>query len=390
MPRPARGHPAAGAGAGRCVSGAAPRLGTPGWHDRQGILVWKLYRDHGLRERCCSDRRARESSSGHAGDLRHLPRQLQHPLRRRNLGKRFYLRSENRGALPALTLSGQVIAAHGRHYLVETGDGRHYACFPRGKQSSVACGDRVMFAPTADAQGVIEAVDPRSSLFSRSAAHRQKLIAANVTQLAIVVAAEPSFSEELINRCLIAAEYQDMRTLILLNKCDLADAARAALSRLEPYLQAGYRVIELSALEDAEALRPLLARQATVLVGQSGMGKSTIINALFPDAHVSTREISLFLASGRHTTTEARLYRLDADSTLIDCPGLQEFGLHHLSPQDIETGFVEFRNLHGQCRFQNCRHMSEPGCALTQAAASGAIHPRRLDMFRRISRAESG
>lgn len=292
--------------------------------------------------------------------------------------------------MPALTLSGQVIAAHGRHYLVETGDGRHYACFPRGKQSSVACGDRVMFAPTADAQGVIEAVDPRSSLFSRSAAHRQKLIAANVTQLAIVVAAEPSFSEELINRCLIAAEYQDMRTLILLNKCDLADAARAALSRLEPYLQAGYRVIELSALEDAEALRPLLARQATVLVGQSGMGKSTIINALFPDAHVSTREISLFLASGRHTTTEARLYRLDADSTLIDCPGLQEFGLHHLSPQDIETGFVEFRNLHGQCRFQNCRHMSEPGCALTQAAASGAIHPRRLDMFRRISRAESG
>ena len=286
-------------------------------------------------------------------------------------------------------LAGQVIAAYGRHYLVETGDGRRYACFPRGKKSAVACGDRVMFARTADEQGVIEAVDPRSTLFSRSAAHRQKLIAANVSQLAIVVAAEPSFSEELINRCLVAAEHQNMRALILLNKCDLEEAARSALARLEPYSRAGYRVIELSALESAEALRPLFAREATVLVGQSGMGKSTIINALFPDAQVATREISAFLASGRHTTTQARLYRLDADSTLIDCPGLQEFGLHHLSQQDIETGFIEFRSLLGQCRFQNCRHLSEPGCALTRAEAEGTIHPRRLDMFRRISRAET-
>ena len=287
-------------------------------------------------------------------------------------------------------LAGQVIAAYGRHYLIETDDGRQFACFPRGKKSTVACGDRVMFARTGDEQGVIEAVDPRSTLFSRSAAHRQKLIAANVSQLAIVVAAEPSFSEELINRCLVAAEYQDMRALILLNKCDLQEAAKAALARLEPYVQAGYRVIRLSALEGADALRPLLARQATVLVGQSGMGKSTIINALLPDARVATREISAFLASGRHTTTQARLYRLDADSTLIDCPGLQEFGLHHLSQQDIEAGFVEFRGFLGQCRFQNCRHQSEPGCALARAAEEGAIHPRRLDMFRRICRAEFG
>jgi len=287
-------------------------------------------------------------------------------------------------------LAGQVIAAYGRHCLVETGDGRQYACFPRGKRSTVACGDRVMFARTADEQGVIEAVDPRSTLFSRSAAHRQKLIAANVSQLAIVVAAEPSFSEELINRCLVAAEYQNMHALILLNKCDLKEAAKAALARLEPYAQAGYRVVQLSALEGAEALRPLLARRSTVLVGQSGMGKSTIINALLPDACVATREISHFLASGRHTTTQARLYRLDADSTLIDCPGLQEFGLHHLSPQDIEAGFVEFSSFLGHCRFQNCRHLSEPGCALTQAALEGAIHPRRLEMFRRISRAETG
>lgn len=286
-------------------------------------------------------------------------------------------------------LAGQVIAAYGRHYLIEAGDHRQYACFPRGKKSDVACGDRVRFVQTADGQGVIEAVDARSNLFSRSAAHRRKLIAANVSQLAIVVAAEPSFSEELINRCLVAAEYQNMRVLILLNKRDLKEAAKAAFARLEPYSQAGYRVIELAALEGADVLRPLFARESTVLVGQSGMGKSTIINALLPDARAATREISQFLASGRHTTTQARLHRLDADSTLIDCPGLQEFGLHHLSPQDIETGFVEFRRFLGQCRFQNCRHLSEPGCALSEAAAEGAIHPRRLDMFRRISRAET-
>ena len=287
-------------------------------------------------------------------------------------------------------LAGQVIAAYGRHYLVECADGSRYACFPRGKKSTVACGDRVMFAQTADAQGVIEAVDARSTLFARSAAHRQKLIAANVSQLAIVVAAEPSFSEELINRCLVAAEDQNMQVLILLNKCDLQEAAAAALARLEPYARAGYRVVGLSALEGAQALRPLLARASTVLVGQSGMGKSTIINALLPDAHVVTREISAFLASGRHTTTQARLHRLDGESTLIDCPGLQEFGLHHLSPQDIESGFVEFRGFLGQCRFQDCRHLIEPGCALERAVAEGAIHPRRLDMFRRIIRAESG
>jgi len=291
--------------------------------------------------------------------------------------------------LPDLTLAGQVIAAYGRHYLVETDDGRRYACFPRGKKSAVACGDRVQFAQTADEQGVIEVVDARSSLYSRSAAHRQKLIAANVSQLAIVVAAEPSFSEELINRCLVAAEDQNMHALILLNKCDLKEAAAAALARLEPYTQAGYRVIQLSALEGADALRPLFALQSTVLVGQSGMGKSTIINALLPEAQVATREISAFLASGRHTTTQARMHRLDADSNLIDCPGLQEFGLHHLSRQDIESGFVEFRSFLGQCRFQNCRHLSEPGCALTRAAAEGLVHPRRLDMFRRICRAES-
>ncbi len=290
--------------------------------------------------------------------------------------------------MQALTLAGQVVAAYGRHYLVETEDGRRYACFPRGKKSIIACGDRVAFTQTADEQGVIEKVAPRSSLFARSAVHRQKLIAANVTQLAVVVAAEPSFSEELINRCLVAAEHQQMRAFLVLNKCDLEAAAKAALARLAPYREAGYRVLELAALQDASALRPLLSHQSTVLVGQSGMGKSTIINALLPQAQAATREISEFLASGRHTTTQARLYRLDQDSTLIDCPGMQEFGLQHMSLVDIEAGFVEFRPYLGQCRFQDCRHLAEPGCALAQAVAEGAISARRLEMYRRISRAE--
>lgn len=286
-------------------------------------------------------------------------------------------------------LRGLVVAAFGKRYDVELPDGRLIGCVTRGKKSDLACGDQVEIKLTEDDQGVIESMLPRSSLLYRSNEFRTKLLAANVTQIVIVLAASPSFYEELLNRCLIAAEAAGIRPLIVLNKADLPETP-AALARLANYRALGYTVLPLSAKQDVTPLRPWLQGQTSVLVGQSGMGKSTIINALLPDANVATREISAFLASGRHTTTQARLHRLDGASTLIDCPGLQEFGLHHLSHQDIESGFVEFRPYLGQCRFQNCRHLSEPGCALTLAAAQGAIHPRRLDMFRRIILAQTG
>jgi ribosome biogenesis GTPase len=290
-------------------------------------------------------------------------------------------------------LHGQVSAAFGRQYLVRLDDGSKITCLTRGKKSEAACGDLVEIKRTADAstengtgtQGVIERIAPRRSLLHRSVAFREKLIAANVTQIIVVVAAEPSFSDELLARCLVAAFDQKLEVLIVLNKCDLSTAADAARKLLAPYRNIGYRVLELSAKQDVSTLRPFLRGHTSVLVGQSGMGKSTLINALLPDAQAATREISTVLDSGKHTTTHARLYAIDANSKLIDCPGVQAFGLHHLSFGGIEQGFVEFAQYLGQCRFHDCRHAHEPGCALRNAVAEGKIDARRLELFRQIA-----
>ena len=290
-----------------------------------------------------------------------------------------------------MPLNAQVIAAFGRQYLVRLADGSELICLTRGKKSEVVCGDIVEIRPTGEAsaengaQGVIERIAPRRSLLHRSDAFREKLIAANVTQIIVVVAAEPSFSDELLARCLVAAQDQKLDVLIVLNKCDLAEAAAAARKRLIPYTAIGYRVLELSAKRDVSALRPFLAGHTSVLVGQSGMGKSTLINALLPDAQAATREISAALDSGKHTTTHARLYRLDETGSLIDCPGVQAFGLHHLSFGGIEQGFVEFAQYLGKCRFRDCHHTHEPGCALREAVAAGKINARRLDLFHQIT-----
>jgi len=264
-------------------------------------------------------------------------------------------------------------------------------CLTRGKKSEVVCGDRAEIKLTGDAsaengaQGVIERIAPRRSLLHRSDAFREKLIAANATQIIVVVAAEPSFSDELLARCLVAAYDQKLDVLIILNKCDLAEPAATARRRLIPYTAIGYHVLELSARQDISPLRSFLSGHTSVLVGQSGMGKSTLINALLPDAQAATREISSALDSGKHTTTHARLYRLDATSSLIDCPGVQAFGLHHLSFGGIEQGFVEFAQYLGQCRFHDCHHTHEPGCALREAVAAGKIDARRLELFQQIT-----
>lgn len=282
-------------------------------------------------------------------------------------------------------MQGQIVAAFGRHYLTELPDGEILECVPRGKKSEVACGDVVEINRIAADQGVIERITPRASLLYRSDAYRQKIIAANVTQLIIVVATEPSFDDELIARCLIAAHDQDLNVLIILNKCDLPQSGATARAQLAAYRAIGYTILELSAKQDVATLLPYLQGHTSVLVGQSGMGKSTLINAIIPDAQAATREISTALDSGKHTTTHARLYHLNADSHLIDCPGVQAFGLHHLSLGRIEQCFIEFAQYLGQCRFANCSHSHEPNCALRNAVASGAINARRLELFLRIA-----
>ena len=281
-------------------------------------------------------------------------------------------------------INGRVIAAHGRQYMVELANGTILPCFPRGKKSEIACGDCVDIKRTSDDQGVIEAILPRSSLLYRSNEIRQKLIAANVDQVVIVVATEPAFSDELLSRALLAIESEEIEALIVLNKSDLHDKLTAARERLALFARLGYPVLEISARQGADALRPALEGHTSVLVGQSGMGKSTLINALIPEAQAATREISTALDSGKHTTTHATLYHLNADSQLIDSPGLQEFGLGHLDRQEIEMAFREFRPFLGHCRFRDCRHHHEPDCALNAALADGKIDARRFDIYRRI------
>ena len=281
-------------------------------------------------------------------------------------------------------LRGQVVAVHGRHYLVELPTGEILTCFPRGKRSLVACGDLVAAMRTAPGQGVIEAVDPRRTLLYRSDRFRQKLIAANVTQIVIVLATVPSVYEELLNRCLAAAEHQGIQALIVLNKFDLVERNSGALDTLELYRQLGYTVLPLAAKREVGPLLEHLEGQLSVLVGQSGMGKSTIINAVVPEANAAVGDISVALDSGRHTTTHARLYRVDATTALIDSPGLQEFGLAHLTQADLARAFVEFRPHLGHCRFNDCRHCGEPGCAIAAAADAGSIGSRRLEAYRRI------
>lgn len=282
-------------------------------------------------------------------------------------------------------LEGQIVAAYGRHFLVELADGSSVPCVTRGKKSGAACGDHVSIKMTSPDQGVIEATAPRRSLLFRSDAFREKLIAANVTQIVIVVAAEPAFYEELINRCLIAAEAAEIKALIVLNKSDMLTESALALARLTLFRELGYPLLPLSAKLDVAPLRPYLQGETSVLVGQSGMGKSSIVNALLPDVEARTQEISQALNSGRHTTTHAQLYHLDATSHIVDSPGLQEFGLHHLIRDDIVHAFVEFRPYLGHCRFSNCKHLVEPGCAVLEAAAQGKISQRRLDSYRKMS-----
>ena len=297
----------------------------------------------------------------------------------------------------------RVVAAHGRHYVVVTESGERLVCFTRGKKSEAACGDGVVIEATGSGQGVLQSIVPRRNLLSRSNGFRTKLLAANVDGIAIVVATSPPFSEELLGRTIVAAVSIDVTVRIVLNKVDLTEHLPAARATLALYTGLGYPVDEVSIKSDesdaSRRLAPHFAGRTTLLVGQSGMGKSSLLNLLVPDAQAATREISEALQTGKHTTTDARLYALPrghdaaddaaddaAVGAIIDTPGFQEFGLAHLTPGTVERGFPELAPFLGQCRFVNCMHLHEPGCAVLAARDRGDVTPRRYDLFAKLTR----
>ncbi len=284
----------------------------------------------------------------------------------------------------ATTEIGIVIAAHGRHYLAQIGSEK-LQCVTRGKKSDVAVGDRVNLKRTSANQAVIESIGERQTLLYRSDQYKSKLLAANVTQLFIVVATEPGFTDDLISRALVAAESAGVAAHIVLNKTDIVAALPRTRERLEVYRRLGYPIHEVSATAEPDATRaifmPLLQGQSTILIGQSGMGKSSLINLIVPDAAIAVREISAALDTGKHTTTFTRLYVMADDTAIIDSPGFQEFGLYQLSEGMLERAFREFQPYLGQCKFYNCHHLSEPNCAVLAAVASGEIAPMRHALY---------
>lgn len=279
---------------------------------------------------------------------------------------------------------GTIIAAHGRHYVAEV-DGEKLQCVTRGKKSDVAVGDHVALKRTSNDQAVIEAINERATLLYRSDQYKSKLLAANITQLFIVVATEPGFSDDLVSRALVAADAAGIEAHLILNKTDVTEALDKARQRVDFYGNLGYPVHAISARAEPDAtyalLMPLLQGKSTILIGQSGMGKSSIINLIVPDADAAVREISAALDTGKHTTTFTRLYTIDADTTVIDSPGFQEFGLYHLTEGMLERAFPEFRPHLGHCKFYNCHHVNEPDCAIRTAVERGEISSMRHELY---------
>jgi len=281
-------------------------------------------------------------------------------------------------------LTAQITASFGRRYIVRTPDGKTYEATTRKKRIDFACGDQVHINHINQQQVVIEDYLPRSSLLYRQDSTRSKLIAANVTLMLIVLAAVPTPSEMLLQRALLAAEAAQIQPLIVLNKADLPEND-IWLQKISFYQGLGYELINISALRDVKKLRNRLQGECAILLGQSGMGKSTLTNALLGNVQARVGEISTALDSGRHTTTHAQLYDLDKNSQLIDSPGLQAFGLHHLQIANLLSYFPDMRSYIGKCRFHNCSHRQEPGCALKQAVNEHKIEPERLLFLQNIT-----
>jgi ribosome biogenesis GTPase len=315
-------------------------------------------------------------------------------------------RAEKRGANASEKLAageygaeqpGRVVAHFGRTLEVQDAERTPVRCHLRANLEGLVTGDWVIWRNGQDGSGVVVAHTERESVLTRPDARGQlKPVAANIDQILIVFATEPSPHANLIDRYLVAAEATGIAPVLVLNKVDLLPAGDGELGELLTRYQAlGYPVVRTTTATEAglEALREQLTGRTSVFVGQSGVGKSSLIDRLLPDETLRIGALSEESRKGTHTTTTARLYTLydtDPDNQngvngeLIDSPGIREFGLTHLDEETVTDGFIEFRPFLGHCRFRDCRHINEPGCALLNAVEAGKIHPQRFASYRRI------
>jgi len=278
---------------------------------------------------------------------------------------------------------GLVIAHYGVTLDVESESGHRFRCHKRASLPSLVTGDRVVWRQAVDESGVIVAQIDRDSVLSRPDMRGElKPVAANIDQVIIVVSPAPETPVNLIDRYLVAAHASGIEPVILLNKSDLLDDSHRLSVYLREYQQLGYRTVKTSATESKglDALNDLMRSRTSIFVGQSGVGKSSLINVLLPEVKTRTAEISDATGKGRHTTTTAVLYHLNCGGQLIDSPGIREFGLWHVSEDQLFYGYPELVNLPG-CKFRDCQHTIEPGCQVVLAVKAGEVLERRYQSY---------
>lgn len=284
---------------------------------------------------------------------------------------------------------GLVISRHGQRLELEDSQGHPVHCLQRKNLGAIVPGDYVRFERDNNDSGVVTALEPRSSLLARPDSRGQlKSIAANIDRIFIVTSVIPALNEGLIDRYLVAAEALEITPVLILNKIDLADPDELEIlrKRLSVYTALPYEVIETSAtLENGLVqLHAALQGHTSILVGQSGVGKTSLVNALLPDVDARIGDISNSSNKGMHTTSASRLYHLPQGGDMIDSPGVREFGLWEIDTTAVAQTFIEFRPYLGQCKFNNCQHASEPGCAIRQAIDDDNISAGRFASYQRI------
>lgn len=288
---------------------------------------------------------------------------------------------------------GLVISRFGQHADIEATDGSVHRCSLRRVINSLVTGDKVIWrrakAANSTPAGVVEAAADRESVLVRPDFYDGlKPVAANIDLMIIVSAVLPVFSSNIVDRYLIAAEAMHIKPLLLLNKVDLlSDEERAVLEQqLQMYTSLGYDFLLLSAKtgEGTAQMNNYLQQGCSIFVGQSGVGKSSLLNAVLPGIDAITKEVSEVSGLGQHTTTTARLYHLPQGGDLIDSPGIREFALWHLEPEQVAAAYPEFQPWLGRCKFRDCKHQNDPGCALQHAVSQGDIHPERFHNYHKI------